>query len=162
MKEVKTCVVLVFFVVLKGGILAVNDELFLVNNNYKKTMNRILLFLICLSALAAKAQTTQMAYDGRLAVTVSRMALSGQTLELNLELQSLQALKTGKTLEVTPVLTDGTNSAVFSTITFMGRNKMREYHRSIALGNALAEERVERGYEPLSAVRYVSAAAYEP
>lgn len=139
-----------------------NDELFLVNNNYKKTMNRILLFLICLSALAAKDQTAQMAYDGRLAVTVSRMALSGQTLELNLELQLLQALKTGKTLEVTPVLTDGTNSAVFSTITFMGRNKMREYHRSIALGNALAEERVERGYEPLSAVRYVSAAAYEP
>lgn len=103
-------------------------------------MNRILLFLICLSALAAKAQTTQMAYDGRLAVTVSRMALSGQTLELNLELQLLQALKTGKTLEVTPVLTDGTSSAVFSTITFMGRNKMREYHRSIALGNALADE----------------------
>lgn len=109
----------------------------------------------------------QLAHDGQLQVNVERMAQQGDRLNVVMQLQLTQALSSGKTLDVTPVITDGFHRVSMHTLTFMGKSKMREYRRYMALNgtaNPKADdpEQVEPGFEPLNKrVAYHASVPYE-
>lgn len=125
------------------------------------------LVVLLFSGIAEAQEKTT--YYGKVRITPHELAQRGDSLyvsmDMNLEGASVECRKT---LDIVPMLTDGTRAMDLPAVSVMGRRKYKEYRRGIALMSRKEQVlyevpyAVERGYKNNNTIEYRYTLPYKP